>query len=505
MQLLLTAHNVPARKIASELRRLMLSLSPSTPCLLEERDGCVHLHASIHSIAQLRQTTLPDRVYAVLLTVPAEQLPNTDAEIIDEVKRLVCDAVDWQSVFEAVGELSPQSADRRPASVGVTAKRAGKRFSSIPSQALAGSIGAALSKHFGCRVDLRSPELDVHASLNDDRLLLLHPLLRRPSTYESKTSVGLHPHVAWAMVKCAAQLSCPSLHSLHPLLRALPHAALPLIHAQIPPPRCLMSFSPSASIVVDPMCGSGSFLLELVSGWPSVLAMGSDASASQVALARRNRAALPASSASRLQLFEADSCRHPFRRGAADAVVTDLPFGKQHGSLAENASLYPSAVSSIADILRPGGCCVLLTNESNLQLLIESIRATHKQAILYSSAFESNNLKSAAEPGSSERPGPLRLICRRQVPLGFMTGWIVVARRESGDADTSAPQLDEVGAEFDYPQDSVSKNDDEGHLSEDGAVVRRFLWESQSGRASWDSQRKASRLPMEPACLLTHV
>ena len=225
----------------------------------------------------------------------------------------MCYEADWAAALSALRAAhAPIDPTSLPISIGVTGKRAGERFAALPSQALAGSVGAALSAHFDWRIELRKPELEVTASLNDDGLLLLVSLLRRPSSIESRTQVGLHPHVAWAMAKC------------------------------------VMSFAPDARLILDPMCGTGSALLELVGGWPSVLALGSDVSAEQLVRARRNRAVLAGDAAARLLLFDADSRRLPLQTGCADGVLADLPFGVQHGSMEENASLYPEVLREVA-------------------------------------------------------------------------------------------------------------------------------------------------------------
>eukprot|EP00667_Euglena_gracilis_P021033 EG_transcript_22901 len=64
-----------------------------------------------------------------------------------------------------------------------------------------------------------------------------------------------------------------------------------------------------------------------------------------------------------LDVVPLDSCRLPFRDGAVDAIVTDLPFGKRIGSFASIQTFYPAAFEELARVTRFGGRAVLLTQQ----------------------------------------------------------------------------------------------------------------------------------------------
>ena len=57
--------------------------------------------------------------------------------------------------------------------------------------------------------------------------------------------------------------------------------------------------------------------------------------------------------------------------------MCDLPFGKQYGSLHDNAELYPSAVKALARVMSPAphAKMVFLTDAHNLALLRSAIAA----------------------------------------------------------------------------------------------------------------------------------
>ena len=63
----------------------------------------------------------------------------------------------------------------------------------------------------------------------------------------------------------------------------------------------------------------------------------------------------------------------PLADGSVDKILTDLPFGKQFGSLEENRWLYPRVLMELARVLRVGGLAVLLTNQQNRQVMQEAL------------------------------------------------------------------------------------------------------------------------------------
>ncbi|CAE7569581.1 unnamed protein product [Symbiodinium natans] len=98
---------------------------------------------------------------------------------------------------------------------------------------------------------------------------------------------------------------------------------------------------------------------------------------------------------------------------SVDAVVCDLPFGKQYGSEADNVELYPAALAEFCRVLRPGtGRAVLLTNQANAVRLAEAFA-----------------------------DGPWQVLCRRKVLLGHMEAVLFLATRVD-KAGSGAEKLD---------------------------------------------------------------
>ena len=199
-ELMLTAA-VPVRQCAAELSRSELA----SKVWLEM--GRVHSTVPLGKVAELATTLdLAERVYAVVGVWKPAALPDAapTGELLPLFKALVAAADHWAV---AVAAWSRVHSGRAPATVRVVGKRAGSRYAALPSMELAGSLGAAIAIQLGVVVDLRSPDLEVTASLNDKGLLLSLALLRRPDSLEGRLPCrGLHPHVAWAMARCVLPL-----------------------------------------------------------------------------------------------------------------------------------------------------------------------------------------------------------------------------------------------------------------------------------------------------------
>jgi len=263
-----------------------------------------------------------------------------------------------------------------------------------------------MDKH-GWVVDLHSFEVDVIVHFNDDMLVVMLPVLERASMLHSTFECpGLEQSVAWAMAKSA----------------------------EVKP----------GEVVLDPMCGSGIILLEAAQSWREACYLGFDVDASQLERSATNMRLLSHSIRAKISLAQADVTRIPLPSQSVDAVICDLPFGKQWGSEEENELLYPLAVSEFARVLRPeSGRVVLLTNQSNSERLVQALQA---------------------------QKGMWEVTCRRRLTLGNMEAVMFLARLSGDEAKVAQ-----------IPRESM-----------------RLPWEDSRGRAKWQSLRAMVRLPMQP-------
>src|SRR5581483_1471891 len=131
-------------------------------------------------------------------------------------------------------------------------------------------------------------------------------------------------------------------------------------------------------VVVDPMCGAGTILIERAHLARYAMLAGYDRDAEALAAAAANIGPRYKP----IGLARADAARIPMRAGAATHLVTNLPWGTKYGSHPENRRLYPRLFEEFARVVRPGGRLVLITAERALMhdaaargwLRVESIR-----------------------------------------------------------------------------------------------------------------------------------
>ena len=94
-----------------------------------------------------------------------------------------------------------------------------------------------------------------------------------------------------------------------------------------------------------------------------------------------------------MQLFQWDACRTPLHADTIDVFLTDLPFGKAHGSHKSVKRLMPPLVKELGRLLKPGGRGLIICNghkifssilaKSSLQFTFQRIESGKFQAHLF--------------------------------------------------------------------------------------------------------------------------
>jgi len=125
---------------------------------------------------------------------------------------------------------------------------------------------------------------------------------------------------------------------------------------------------PEASdIFLDPMCGSGTILLERLYSGPSQQILAGDVESDRVYAARQNMPSPRQGSKKRsVSIRQWDARQLPLEDAAIDKVATNLPFGKQIGTRQELDSLYTAVLAELERVVRPNGRIVLLSSEFDL-------------------------------------------------------------------------------------------------------------------------------------------
>ncbi|SHK33584.1 Putative RNA methylase family UPF0020 [Pseudonocardia thermophila] len=142
-----------------------------------------------------------------------------------------------------------------------------------------------------------------------------------------------------------------------PAMARLAASANPVLAAFV----VLLAEIPPGAVVLDPLCGAATLLVEAAALGGSLHLIGSDVDDRALAAAAANLPLVPNG-----LLVRADATRLPFAHGAIDRVVTNMPFGKRVGSHSGNLALYPAFAAELARILAPDGRAVLMTEEKTL-------------------------------------------------------------------------------------------------------------------------------------------
>jgi tRNA (guanine6-N2)-methyltransferase len=117
-----------------------------------------------------------------------------------------------------------------------------------------------------------------------------------------------------------------------------------------------------ADVILDPLCGAGTILIERALLAPYDRLIGGDMQPEAVAIAKRNARAAHVTAT--WNVWDARSL--PLAEGSVTRIITNLPFGKQIGTHETNRELYQALSASFAHVLSSGGLLVTLTSEDRL-------------------------------------------------------------------------------------------------------------------------------------------
>jgi tRNA (guanine6-N2)-methyltransferase len=134
----------------------------------------------------------------------------------------------------------------------------------------------------------------------------------------------------------------------------------------------------SDDIVLDPMCGAGTVLIERAHLGRYQQLIGGDSDRVSLAAARENVG--PRYKPIEFHLWDATSIG--LETASVTKVISNLPWGMRHGSHAENRRLYPSLIEEFRRVVRPRGLIVMLTAETHLMADLMSRGVFRPQKIL---------------------------------------------------------------------------------------------------------------------------
>ncbi|XP_042531456.1 THUMP domain-containing protein 2 isoform X1 [Dipodomys spectabilis] len=220
-------------------------------------------------------------------------------------------------------------------------------------------IGIALMKQFGWKADLRTPDLEIFIHLNDVYSVLGIPL------FSLENRIAMRQRMECEVMQGTL---LGKICSIFPIKMRVPLASRTYIQmaglrSTIAWAMASLAEIKAGALVLDPMCGLGTILLEAAKEWPNVYYVGTDVSDSQLLGAQGNVKA--ANLQDRIELLKVSVVDLPLPSECVDSIISDIPFGKKF-KLGKDIT---SILQEMERVLRVGGTIVLLLSEDHRRCL----------------------------------------------------------------------------------------------------------------------------------------
>ena len=193
------------------------------------------------------------------------------------------------------------------------------------------SIVAIFLKHCDAISELSQPDLEIFFHLSEAYLTIGLPVARRPLSNRIYLK-----HIAVRSTVCCAL--------------------------------CIAAKVSAKDVLLDPMCGAATILIEAIKQFNVKCAVGIDNSLAQLKLAQENQK--ESNVLSELTLILGDSRELFLKKESFDVVICDVPFGRKFGCGVEIKPLLNSVVKTIEILLKPGGRVVILISEELREFVV---------------------------------------------------------------------------------------------------------------------------------------
>lgn len=148
-------------------------------------------------------------------------------------------------------------------------------------------------------------------------------------------------------------------------------------------------------VVLDPLCGAGTVLIERAHLGRYKLLIGSDRDDGALAAAQTN----VGPRYKPIELHPWDAAALPLHDASVSKVITNLPWGIRHGSHEENRRAYPRIAAELKRVVHPGGLVVMLTGETRLMSDVLRRSGLRAEKILHVSILGARASVYVCRPG----------------------------------------------------------------------------------------------------------
>ncbi|KAK0041977.1 THUMP domain-containing protein 2-like isoform X1 [Biomphalaria pfeifferi] len=265
-----------------------------------------------------------------------------DTSKIKEVSRLCCEStnavphVETTSLVDTNNYQVDGKIIKSFKTFRISIKCSGKVKRWLDIKRLSKNLVWPITKATRWKANLHHPDFEICIHISDEFVTAGIPLTKFPlSKRDYKVDSGLRSTIAWIMSHLA--------------------------NIQ------------SGDIVLDPMCGKATVLIEANSEYKTSLYLGSDCDTNQITIARQNVSSC-SDSISTVSLVLADGLDMPYRDSCIDVVICDAPFNQNHKIHADNIEqFYLKFLKEIYRVLVPNGRCVLLVLHDMKEKLINQL------------------------------------------------------------------------------------------------------------------------------------
>ncbi|ELU04197.1 hypothetical protein CAPTEDRAFT_207872 [Capitella teleta] len=324
---------------------------------LELCDGKVFWQCSSNDLQSMKSLRSVERLFICVLNEPTKIFSRRDYRILQEIlsknKEKLQDAEKfWKLHHNLESEEIPPSKKLKLDNITfrVSCKVSGKLAKSYPSQ--------------------------IYVHINDERTVFGIPIFKKPLSQRKYIKhIGLRSTIAWAMAH----------------------------YSNLKP----------GDVILDPMCGCATILMEAAHAWPNIHCIAADKNQLQLKKAQENAALIPNA---KISLICSDVCDLPLKPSSVNAFVCDLPFGQNHSTVAEMKIIIPKIIETLNRVLTLNGNAVLLIGQNLKDFLLKEVE----------------NLNSRSQDSTSS----LECVEALYLKLGETHAYMCVLRKENKATET---------------------------------------------------------------------